>query len=78
MEKPDKISLFTYLSLFYEFFSDVEPPEPLVTREGGNKKKAGSRMTPLKRKLVYIISGHRFRTSFHIVLLLSVLCMALL
>lgn len=27
MKKPDKLALFTYLSLFYELFEDAEPVE---------------------------------------------------
>ena len=38
MKKPDKLALFTYLSLFYELFEDAEPveldpPMPVETRE---------------------------------------------
>lgn len=48
MKKPDKLALFTYLSLFYELFEDAEPveltPPTLVksTRELSPLKEEGS------------------------------------
>ena len=47
MAKPDKLALFTYLSLFYELFEDaepieVDPPVPVETRELSPLREEGS------------------------------------
>ena len=47
MKKPDKLALFTYLSLFYELFEDEEPveldpPVPVETRELSPLREEGS------------------------------------
>ena len=47
MKKPDKLALFTYLSLFYELVEDEEPveldlPAPVETRELSPLREEGS------------------------------------
>ena len=49
METPDHLAVFTYLSLFYEFFADVEPGQ---LGSGRPQKATVPQLTPTKRKLV--------------------------
>lgn len=46
MTKPDKLAMFTYLSLFYELFEDAEPVELPVSTQA----EAHRELSPLREE----------------------------